>query len=379
MAIHRAVAITAISCLEVIELPTPVPEADEVLVHVHYTALIPYDGYELDRGYALSASDLPRVVGFAGSGLVKAVGKSVKDLKEGDRVATFNISQSKNKAAQEYAVVPRWQVAKIPESVSLHEAASIPDNYLTAMYVVFGGPNLAIPVPSSLVPSSSAPLRAAVDLSAPVLVYGAGSSVGQFLVQAFRLAGFTNIFVTASSHHHAYLRTLGASQCFDYRSPDVVAEVRAAVARTRHGYFTMAVDPIAARGSLIPLVAMLGAPAGLPPARLAILLAYKDGETVTNGAEGAMYRTPPSWLVEALAVKRIETVQVSAFRAGEDPFTRDTVLPLILSRLLEEGRIRANPVRLMKEGSLLDRVNAGLDLLRNNKISGEKVVVDLQE
>ena len=86
MSTHKGVATTAIGVLELIDLPTPSPGADEVLIGVRYAALIPFDGYQLDAGYGLQPSDYPRVFGFASSGYVKAVGDNVTDLKEGDRV-----------------------------------------------------------------------------------------------------------------------------------------------------------------------------------------------------------------------------------------------------------------------------------------------------
>jgi hypothetical protein len=52
-------------------------------------------------------------------------------------------------------------------------------------------------------------------------------------------------------------------------------------------------------------------------------------------------------------------------------------MPKILPELLEAGIVKPNKVRLIDEsfGSLKDRVGTGLDLLRNNQVSGEKVVV----
>lgn len=53
-------------------------------------------------------------------------------------------------------------------------------------------------------------------------------------------------------------------------------------------------------------------------------------------------------------------------------------MPKILPSLLESGIIRPNRLRLLDESvhqTLQGRVEFGLDLLRNNKISGEKVIV----
>jgi hypothetical protein len=53
-------------------------------------------------------------------------------------------------------------------------------------------------------------------------------------------------------------------------------------------------------------------------------------------------------------------------------------MPKILPSLLESGIIKPNRVRLIDQGSFKERVATGLDLLRNNKISAEKVVVKVR-
>ena len=57
---------------------------------------------------------------------------------------------------------------------------------------------------------------------------------------------------------------------------------------------------------------------------------------------------------------------------------RDNVMPKIFPSLLDKGVLEPNRVRLLKNGTLKERVEEGLDLLRNNKISGEKVVVEIK-
>jgi NADPH:quinone reductase-like Zn-dependent oxidoreductase len=86
MATHSAVAITGPGALELIDVPTSSPGPEDVLIKVDYVALIPFDEYQLDNGFGLSPSDYPRVIGFASSGFVKAVGSNIRDLKEGDSV-----------------------------------------------------------------------------------------------------------------------------------------------------------------------------------------------------------------------------------------------------------------------------------------------------
>ena len=52
-------------------------------------------------------------------------------------------------------------------------------------------------------------------------------------------------------------------------------------------------------------------------------------------------------------------------------------MPKILPELLQKGLIQPNRVKLLDQGTLKERVEIGLDLLRNNKVSGEKVVVKI--
>lgn len=112
--------------------------------------------------------------------------------------------------------------------------------------------------------------------------------------------------------------------------------------------------------------------------RLAVLAPFKDGDAVTNGPGSAMHLTFPAWLEALFADKRAELVPIYTFAMHKDAFSREYILPVVLPRLLERGEIRGNPVRLLKEGSVLERAKAGLELLRSNKVSGEKIVLDLQ-
>jgi hypothetical protein len=59
----------------------------------------------------------------------------------------------------------------------------------------------------------------------------------------------------------------------------------------------------------------------------------------------------------------------------QNDYLRENLFGKVLPALLNTGAIQPNKVRLLDEGSFKDRVAAGLDLLRNNKVSGEKVVV----
>lgn len=52
-------------------------------------------------------------------------------------------------------------------------------------------------------------------------------------------------------------------------------------------------------------------------------------------------------------------------------------MPVILPELLEKGLIQPTRLRLMDQGSLQQRVEQALELFRNNKVSGEKLVIKI--
>lgn len=86
MSNHRAIAITSPGIIDVVNLPTPTPAGNEVLIEVQYTALIPFDTYQIDNLKGFFVQGYPSVLGFASAGRVGAVGPDVTDLKEGDKV-----------------------------------------------------------------------------------------------------------------------------------------------------------------------------------------------------------------------------------------------------------------------------------------------------
>jgi NADPH:quinone reductase-like Zn-dependent oxidoreductase len=63
------------------------------------------------------------------------------------------------------------------------------------------------------------------DQHIPILIWGAGSSVGGYAVQILKHWGYRNVLVTASPKHKKHLEELGATRVFDYRSADAVGSI----------------------------------------------------------------------------------------------------------------------------------------------------------
>lgn len=161
---------------------------------------------------------------------------------------------------------------QIPDNFALDAAATIPDNCATAFFTLFD--QLSLPIPSSFPATSPPPNR-----DTAILVYGAGSTTGQYTLQLLHAAGYTNVVATASPKHHALLRALGATHVFDYATPTLAADIAAAIGGD--GKIALAVDSISADGTIAKIAQVLR-PGGVA----AFLLPIKVGDTVAVGDAG---------------------------------------------------------------------------------------------
>ncbi|KIM88907.1 hypothetical protein PILCRDRAFT_3071 [Piloderma croceum F 1598] len=347
---------TARGVLDAIQTETGSPGPGEVLFKVAYASIILLDVWGMDL--ECFVTEYPAGIGYGASGTVVEVGPGVESLSVGDRV-TASTPEPKWRAVQEYCIVPQSLCAKIPDSLELDAAATIPDNFITACWSIFDG-GLNLPVPSTL-PALNAPALA----DTPIVVYGTGTTVGQYTCQVLRLAGYKTVIVTASPMHHEYLRSLGATHTFDYSSPTLADEVIKAAG----GKVTLIIDCIATEGTLGDISKFAA-----PDAAVAVLLDIKEGNS--------MYVTDLSKTFSELPKDRnpfpesAKIVGVSAFQYFDHEL-RENLLSKILSSLLSTGMFQPNRVVLMEKGSLMERVKKGLGLLRNNQARGQKVVIKL--
>lgn len=88
---HRALASVAIGKLGIIKRSAPFLKDDDVLIKVEYASMIAFDTYVHDLAYFTERFPYPAVLGFNGSGTVAEVGKSVTDLRKGDRVRSLSV------------------------------------------------------------------------------------------------------------------------------------------------------------------------------------------------------------------------------------------------------------------------------------------------
>jgi len=182
------------------EAPDPVPGDGEIRIAV-YAAGVNFADILARLGLYPDAPKPPVVVGYEVSGVVDAVGPNVTRLRKGDRV----VALTRFGGYADRVVVPAWMAFPIPAAMDANVAAAIPVNYATALVALYQMSNLSA--------------------GETVLVHGAGGGVGIAATQLARLRG-AMVIGTASAAKHEAIRRHGVQHAIDYRTADVVAEVK---------------------------------------------------------------------------------------------------------------------------------------------------------
>jgi NADPH:quinone reductase-like Zn-dependent oxidoreductase len=207
--------------LKVGPAPYTPPGAGEIVVRVRAAAVNPMDRLTQSVGDLITPYlRYPFVLGSDVAGEVAEVGGGVTRFRVGDRVLGHAVGSDKarNRAAegafQTYAVLPAHMASPLPDALTFEAAAVLPLGLSTAACGLFQKDFLALNAPSAT------PHRTAQA----VLVWGGSTSVGSNAIQLAVAAGY-DVIATASPHNFDYVRRLGASKVFDYRSKSVVADV----------------------------------------------------------------------------------------------------------------------------------------------------------
>ncbi len=184
--------------LEMMEVPSPIINDNEILVDVKAASVNPLDS-KVRSGYlrAMVGENFPISLGVDFSGIVRAVGKATEGYRIGDHVYGALSVPDKMGAYSEQITASPESLARMPSTLDFVQAASIPIIAATA----------------ALTFTKYASLKA----DDGVLIIGASGSVGAFGIQ---FAKQHNLPVTASSSAKSleFVKSLGADDVYDYRA-----------------------------------------------------------------------------------------------------------------------------------------------------------------
>jgi putative PIG3 family NAD(P)H quinone oxidoreductase len=248
--------------LQIEDVPSPICGAEDILVSVAATALNRADLLQRMGFYPNPFPQGPEIPGLEFAGTVKEVGNRVTAWKVGDPVMGI---VSGGAYAQELVVHER-QVMAVPAGMSLHDAAAIPEVFITAWdaLVVQGG----------------------LTSGRWAMVHAGASGVGTAAIQISRAIG-ARIIVTCSSGKVQSCKDLGADVVVDYTTQDFVEEVQ----RATHGagvdvvldviggdYVERNIASLAIKGHIIQVGVMAGKPV---PFNVGLLLGKRASITGT--------------------------------------------------------------------------------------------------
>lgn len=185
--------------MQLVDIPQPQPGPKDALVKIAASGVNFIDVY---FRIGLYKADLPAVLGMEAAGVVEAVGKEVTEVRPGDRVA---YAMARGSYA-EYAVVPAWQLVKVPDGIGLNSAAAAMLQGMTAHYLTH----------------STFRLKSGDTC----LVHAAAGGAGRLIVQMAKMLGARVLGTTSTDAKAEIARQVGIDEIIFYTKQDFEAEVK---------------------------------------------------------------------------------------------------------------------------------------------------------
>ncbi|KAF1949748.1 alcohol dehydrogenase GroES-like domain-containing protein [Byssothecium circinans] len=325
------------------DCPFPSLPPDQVLVRVHALGVNPSDT-KMRGPFALPYA----ILGADFAGEVVAIGADVTNVQIGDRVCgaqneLFKASPERGAFAN-YNVTRGRMWMKIPDAWSYEAAASLPVGLCTAGLAL---KLLGLPLPDQ-----------PEEKGKHVLVYGGSTATATIAIQLLKLSGLIPIAV-CSPKNFALARSNGAEEVFDRHDKECAQKIKS---YTKNN-LTYALDCITSVESTILCFAAIGRAGGkyvsLDPwqehaaTRKVVKCDFTVGPRVFG--EGctwpAPYGSEPDEELKEFGVKLWDVAE----------------------KLVAEGKLKNHPLKVLDAG--FEAIIAGMELIRDKKLSGEKIIV----
>lgn len=192
--------------LKLADVSTPQPKDNEVLIAIQYAAVNPVD-WKIREGMFKSKMphEFPLIPGWDAAGIIAAVGKNIRNFKEGDKVFSYCRKPIiKEGTYAEFIACDAAHVTKMPNNVNFAQAAAIPLVALTAWQALFD--------------------FAKIKKGQQILIHAGAGGVGSFAIQFAKHAGAI-VFTTCSAANNDYVKKLGADYVIDYTKEDYIKKI----------------------------------------------------------------------------------------------------------------------------------------------------------
>ena len=181
--------------LKLFNKETPEPQDDQILIKTEAIGVNRPDLLQREGLYPAPVNH-SKILGLEASGIIKKIGKHVKEFKIGDKVCAL----LDGGGYAEYCVANEGQTLRIPKNLSFEEGAAIPECFFTCW--------------SNLVD------RGNLKKNQNVLVHGGSSGIGTTAIQILKLFD-AKIFVTVGNDKKKkFCENLGSNFCINYNKDD---------------------------------------------------------------------------------------------------------------------------------------------------------------
>jgi len=246
------------------DIPKPSPTAGQALVKIAAAGVNFIDVYFRTGLYPAPP---PIVLGNEGAGIVESIGPDVTNVRPGDRVA---YAMARGSYA-EYAVVPAWQLVKIPDSVDFQTAAAAMLQGMTAHYLTH----------------STYALKAGDSC----LIHAAAGGVGLLLVQMAKMLGARVVGNVGNEEKAAQAKAAGADEVVIYTKEDFTAKAKGmhvVYDSVGKSTFMQSLDCLRPRGMMVSFGNSSGPVQDIAP----LLLTQKGSLFLTRPSLAAYISTP---------------------------------------------------------------------------------------
>jgi len=280
--------------------PVPTPGPGEILIKVIAAGVNRPDVAQRSGSYPPppGASDLP---GLEVAGEVAAVGPGVTRHKLGDKV----MSLVAGGGYAQYCIAQAAQAMAVAPSLSMIEAAAIPETLMTVWHNVFE--------------------RGALKAGETLLIHGGSSGIGTMAIQLAKAFGAKVIVTVGSQDKADACLKLGADRAVNYKTEDFVTEAKNAtdgaganviLDMVGGDYIERNYDAAAVEGRVVQIAFLGGPKANANFAKLMVKRLHHTGSTLrprSNADKEAMVAAIEAKVMPLLRDGRIKPLIDSTF------------------------------------------------------------------
>lgn len=346
---------------EVGEIAYPKINDDQILIKAVAYAANPTDW----KHVLLKWGGKGDIAGSDVSGTVAEVGSKVKGFEVGDVVSSFmhgNFSKTRG-AFSDYVIADVNTTIKYDKSTFNSKALEVGDHKSDSINTFEGAASVNLGL-ATIGLSFNHKLGIKTDkqtnASKYILIWGGATATGILAIQVAKLAYGLKVITTASSKHHDFLKSLGADEVFDYHDSNVIEQIKKAGGAN----INYALDTVSNEQTF-----------------QSVYDATADTKDVA--IDNLLFLTPDKIKTDDSRKVSFQTSIVSCVN-GKDAMLGDKISPSS-PELVEEyndfwfnvlpqyiSNMRHSKLKVLKSG--LETAKQAFELLREDKISGQKVV-----